>query len=150
MDPPKMATGTTSNDGTHHRTIPVIKMITRDPNNSMSDVDWSELREFLKTASKQHDEQTAFSQDHLGLTLLVEMMIDMYDAGRRHAVPRQWEDAYKTMLGRRDPDFQAHLARKRQVILDQAKYNRLETLDMQQLTDGPMHKFLKKRQKVKK
>lgn len=148
MDPPKMATGTTSGVGTNHRTVPVIKIITKDSQQHMSDVDWNELREFIRTASKQHDERTAFSADHMGLTLLVDMMIDMYDAGRRHSIPAQWADAYASMIGRRDPEFQAHLARKRQVIQEQPKWDRLETLDMQQLTDGPMHKFLKKRQKL--
>jgi hypothetical protein len=150
MDPPKMATGATRSDGTIHKTIPVIRIMNKDVANHISDGDWGELREFLKTASKMHDERTAFSQDHLGLTLLVEMMVDMYDAGRRHAIPHQWEDAYQTMVKRRDPEFQEHLKRKRQVIHDQAKYERLETLDIQQLTDGPMHRFLKKKYKVKK
>jgi hypothetical protein len=135
-------------DGTTKRTHPVNTIITNDTTNHMSDTDWGELRAFLKTRCKEHDERKAYTEEHLGLSLIVDMMIDMYEAGRRHTIPDQWRDAHQSVVARRDPAFQAYLQRKAEVIRDRAKYERLETLDMHQLTDGPMHKFLAKKQKT--
>lgn len=144
-----IATGATAkDDSTKKRTDPVITMIRSDSANHMPDADWGELRAFLRSRCKEHDERTANTEEHLGLSLMVDMMIDMYEAGRRHTIPDQWRDAHASMIARRDPEFQAYLRKKAEVIRDRAKYERHETLDIHQLTDGPMHKFLAKRQKT--
>lgn len=135
-------------DTTKKRTHPVIKMISSDSANHMSDADWGELRAFLRSRCKEHDERTAHSEEHLGLSLMVDMMMEMYEAGRRHTIPDQWRDAHTSMIARRDPEFQAYLRKKAEVIRDRVKYERHEKLDIHQLTDGPMHKFLAKRQKT--
>ena len=116
---------------------------------TVSDADWKELKALLLDKSKHHDEMTAFSTKNMGLSVFIEMATDVYECGRSQTLPEQWKDAYHVMKQRQGIAFQTYLKRKRELAEMEAQFEPLESLDMTELTGGPMKKFLRKKTKEK-
>jgi hypothetical protein len=116
----------------------------------VSDEDWAELKELLLSISKEHDEITAFTAENNGLHVIVELMVRCYESGRTRTLPSYWTSAYETMVGRRDPGFKTYQKHREMVKGLDKIYKHLDTLDMTELTGGPMRDFLQKKNKKRK
>lgn len=115
----------------------------------VSDEDWPELKRVLLDITKAHDVATAYTQENMGLHMLVEMMVTVYEHGRSRTLPVEWRQAHEVMRGRRDPRYKEHVRKREEVRAEREQFAHLEELDMTELTGGPMHTFLRKKSKKK-
>ena len=121
------------------------------------DKEWVELKEMIEAIVKEHDDNTSFTEDNVGFGIIVNLMMDCYEHGRKHELPPYWNDAYKVYIQRKSPEYKAYVYYKEKLKELEPKLQHLEQLDMTELTGGPMRTFLEKnrnkslkKQKLKK
>jgi hypothetical protein len=112
--------------------------------------EWLKLKTFLLEKSKEHDEVTGFTPTNLGLSLIIEMCIEFYEYGRGNTLPPNWKDAYEILKKRDNVDFQNYLHLKERLKLLETQFEDLDSLDLNELTGGPMREFLNKKKNKKK
>jgi hypothetical protein len=115
----------------------------------INDEEWLKLKLFLLEKSKEHDEVTGFTSSNFGLSLIIEMCIEFYEYGRNKSLPPNWEDAFEILKKRESFEFQNYLNLKESLKIMENRFEDLDSLDLNQLTGGPMSEFLKKK-KIKK
>lgn len=114
-----------------------------DKDDILDESDWNELRSLMLGITREHDEATAFTNENMGLHALMELMVLCYEHGRHKTLPPNWQDAYKVMIGRRDPLYKIHVKHRDLVRSQRAEFQHLEQLDVTELTGGPMQNFLR-------
>ncbi len=93
---------------------------------AFSDVQWQELKAFLMETATNHDHTTAFTQANQGIPMLLKLLIQVYENGRKHELPLIWEKANVILQKKHDPLYLSYIKYKSMVKDLEKRYEHIE------------------------